>query len=98
MSRHIIRALCRVSEEWVSVRRHTLHEGFHIPEHVRIRIFTQHQRCAGVFDKYVAQAGSNSRITDYGLNLSTDVNRTATGRIDIELLLADHSAGTGDGM
>ena len=97
MSWHIIRALCRVGKEWISVRRYALHEGFHIPEDVRICIFTQHQRCAGVFDKYVAQAGANSRITDYGLNLTTDVKRTATGRLDSELLLADHSAGTGDG-
>ena len=97
MSRHIIRALCRVREEWVSVRRHALHEGFHIAEYVRICVFTQHQRRAGVFDKYVAQAGLNRRITDYGLNLTTDVKRTATGRIDIELLLGDHSAVTGDG-
>jgi hypothetical protein len=97
MSRHIIRALCRVSENWVSVRHFALHEGFHIPEYIRIRIFTKHQRCAGVLDEYMAEAGTNAGLIDNGLYLAIDIGYTATGRLDVELLLADHSAGTGTG-
>ena len=56
MSRHVVRALGRVDETRITIGREVTHERLHIAENIRVGIFAEHQRCAGVNAEQMTQA------------------------------------------
>jgi len=70
--RHIVRPLHRVDMGRVTVGRQLADEIFQITANVRIGVFSDQQRRAGVSQKYVAQACHHATSGDNILQLRTD--------------------------
>ena len=71
--RHVGRAFRRLGKHRVTVRRLALHEGFEVPAHGGIRVLAEHQRCAGVAQEDMTDAGPDTGLADCSLNVVAQI-------------------------
>ena len=95
---HVVRPFGDMDVFRITVRNGAKHEGLEISAHIRVGVFAEYQRCAGVPDEKVAKTCRKARIPDETLHLPGNVVGPATAGFDSLLKLPYHdSAGTAGG-
>jgi len=62
-----------MSEHRITIGNLTGHERLQVPHHTGISIFAEHQGCARVTDKDVAQACSDTGVSHHALHVVTNI-------------------------
>ena len=66
---------------WITIGRYSGHEGLKIPHDIRVRIFAQHERGAGVTNKNMAHAGFYSGFRNMALHVGAQVVGTTAASL-----------------
>ena len=91
MRRHIVRAFLSVRVRRIAVGGDSRHEGLEVVHDGRIGIFTKHQRRTRVSNEDIAHANTGARITNYGLDIISQVIGASTLCRYMDFALSGHS-------